>query len=138
MSSRGFESAQLSDIQPFHEAEPGDAEWRPVRHHFGIQAFGVNAFVAREAGDYVVEDHAEADESGTGHEELYLVTSGRAAFTIAGEELDAAAGTLVFVPDPNTRRAAVAQEAGTAVLAFGATPGVAFTISDWERKYTSD
>jgi len=138
MSSRGFQSAHLSDIQPLHESEQGEAEWRPVRHHFDIQAFGVNAFVAREAGDYVVEDHAEADESGTGHEELYLVTSGRAAFTIAGEELDAAAGTLVFVPDPNTRRAAVAKEPGTAVIAFGATPGVAFTVSPWERKYTGD
>jgi hypothetical protein len=128
----------VSDIRPLHAPEAGEAEWKPVRHHFGINAFGVNAFVARDPGDFVVEEHAEADESGTGHEELYLVTSGRAAFTVAGEELDAPAGTLVFVPDPNTRRAAVAHEAGTTVLAFGATPDVAFTISPWERKYTGD
>ena len=138
MSSRGFQSARLSDIQLLHEPESGEAEWKPLRHHFGIEAFGVNAFVARDRGDYVVEEHAEADESGTGHEELYLVTAGRAAFTVGGEEVDAPAGTLVFVPDPGTRRAAVAQEVGTTVLAFGATPGVAFTISPWERKYTDE
>jgi len=138
LPSRGFQSSHLSDIQPLHEPEPGEATWKPVRHHFGIQAFGVNAFVAADAGEYVVEEHAEADESGTGHEELYLVTSGRAAFAVGGDEIDAPAGTLVFVPDPNVRRAAVAREAGTTVLAFGATPGVPFTISPWERKYTGD
>ncbi|MDX6505385.1 MAG: hypothetical protein QOG06_29, partial [Gaiellaceae bacterium] len=31
--------------------------WRPVRRHFGIRAFGVNAYTAREAGAAVVEEH---------------------------------------------------------------------------------
>ena len=51
--------------------------WRPVRRHFDIQAFGVNAYTAEEAGQRVVEEHREED----GHEELYVVVSGRATFT---------------------------------------------------------
>ena len=30
---------------------------------------------------------------------------------------------------------AVAHEPGTTVIAFGATPGRAFEVSSWERKY---
>ena len=104
----------------------------PLRH----PAFGTNAYVAHARGDAVVPQHTEIEDSGTEHEELYFVASGRARFTVGGEEIDAPAGTFVFVGDPTVVRSAVAEEAETAVLAFGATPGVAFAVSDWERKYT--
>ena len=45
--------------------------------------------------------------------------AGRATFTVGGEHLDAPAGTLVFLPEPATRRGAVADEDGTTVLAVG-------------------
>ena len=61
--------------------------------------------------------------------------SGRATFTVDGEDAEAAAGTLVFVPDPRATRSAVAHEPGTTVIAFGATPGTAFEVSSWERKH---
>lgn len=138
MSGRAFQSAHISEIPTIAESEPGEAEWKPVRHHFGIRAFGTNAYVAHAQGDVVVEKHSEVEESGTEHEELYFVASGRARFTVGDEDLDAPAGTFVFVQDPAVVRSAVAEEAGTAVLAFGATPGAAFTVSDWERKYTGD
>jgi tetratricopeptide (TPR) repeat protein len=99
-----------------------------VREHFGVEAFGVNAFTA-DAGDTVITDHTEQSQR---HEELYLVTSGRARFEVGSRELDAPAGTVVLVRDPLLRRKASAQEAGTTVLAVGAPRGDAYTISPWE------
>jgi tetratricopeptide (TPR) repeat protein len=64
------------------------------------------------------------------HEELYFVHRGRAKFTIDGEEIDAPAGTYVFIPDPASHRHAVAAEAGTTVLSFGGPP--TFEPSAWE------
>ena len=89
----------------------------------------MNAYTAERAGDRVVEEHAETRNR---HEELYVVVSGRATFTVAGQEIDAPAGTLVFLPDPEARRGAKAVEAGTTVLALGARPGVAHEPSAWE------
>src|SRR5256885_1927405 len=98
----------------------------PVRHHFGIQAFGVNLWTA-EPGEEVVPEHVEEE----GDEELYIVLAGRATFTLGGGDVDAPTGTLVYV-SPEEKRKAVAAEAGTRVLALGATPGKAFEASGWE------
>ncbi len=68
-----------------------------------------------------------------GHEELYFVVSGHAMFTINGDEVDAPAGTFVFVRDPGAKRKAVAKEAGTTVLAAGGPRGEAHELGDWER-----
>jgi len=106
----------------------GTLVWKPVRRTLGITAFGINAYAAAAPGDDVVEDHTE---EALGHEEVYVVVSGHAVFTVDGEEVDAPAGTLVFLDDPAQRRAAVAREAGTTVLAVGGLPGV-HRISAWE------
>jgi tetratricopeptide (TPR) repeat protein len=74
----------------------------------------------------------EHDERPTGHEELYLVTAGHAIFTVEGEELDAPAGTIVFVRDPAATRRAVAREPGTTILSVGAKPGEAYRPLAWE------
>jgi len=103
--------------------------WRPVRRTLGIRAFGINAYTSDEAGAQVVEEHTEAQ---LGHEEVYVVVSGRARFTLGEDEVDADAGTLVYVRDPATKRAAVALEAGTTVLAVGGKPGEAYEPSAWE------
>jgi hypothetical protein len=136
VSDAPFIATHISDIKPVSESEPGEAEWKPVRHHFGIHSFGTNAFVAAAEGDQVVEEHTEVDDSGTEHEELYFVSSGRATFIVGGETVDASAGTFVFVRDPAVKRSARAREAGTIVLAFGGTPGTPFAVSRWERRHT--
>ena len=105
-------------------------DWHSIRHHFDVRAFGVNANVAVEPG-VIVEEHDEMHEDG-GQEELYVVVSGHATFTLDGEEVDAPAGTLVFVRDPAVRRAAVAHEAGTTLLCVGGRPGQPFRVSTWE------
>ncbi len=115
-------SAQLSDVW-------STGNWLGVRRHFGIEAFGINAWKGDEPGADVISEH---DESGSGHQELYLVLDGHAEFTVGGETIDAPRGTLVFVRDPEARRGAKAKEGGTTVLAIGATPGKAFTVSGWE------
>lgn len=102
--------------------------WIPVRKHLDVQAFGVNAWTADEAGGDIISEHNED----TGHEELYFVTAGHATFTVAGDEVEAPAGTFVFVSDPATMRKAVAKEAGTTVLAVGAKPGEAYEVRPWE------
>jgi tetratricopeptide (TPR) repeat protein len=106
-----------------------DDGWSPVRMHFGVQSFGVNAWTASEVGGRLIGEH---DEAPSGHEELYLVTAGHATFTVDGETIDAGPGTVVFVADPSSKRSAIAQEAGTTVFAVGGKPGEAFKPRAWE------
>jgi quercetin dioxygenase-like cupin family protein len=103
--------------------------WIPIRNHFGGRAFGVNAWVADGEGEDVIGEHTE---EGTGHEELYLVVSGHATFTLDGEEVDAPAGTLVYLARTETKRKAVAREAGTTILSIGAKAGEAYEVQPWE------
>jgi hypothetical protein len=99
-----------------------------------VRGFGVNAYSAG-AGEDVVEDHTEADDAGRGHQEMYVVLSGHARFEVDGEMVDAPAGTLVFLPEPTSRRHAVAQADGTTVLALGGEPGVPYEVSAWEWRF---
>jgi tetratricopeptide (TPR) repeat protein len=103
----------------------------PVRLHFGISSFGINAYSAR-AGGRVIEEHDELGHGAGRHEELYFVATGHATFELGGEEIDAPAGTVVFVRDPAVRRGAVARKADTTVLVVGGVPGRAFEPSPWE------
>ena len=113
--SIGFGIARIDELEAYDVAE-GGLTWRPVRRHFDIRAFGVNAYTAERAGQRVVEEHREE----SGHEELYVVLTGRATFKLDGEEHDAPAGTLVHCL-PGTLRGAVAAEPGTTVLGIGAS-----------------
>lgn len=107
--------------------------WKPVRRTLGVTAFGINAYTAANAGDEVVEEH---DETPLGQEEIYAVITGHATFIVDGQEVDAPAGTLVFLDDPKQQRAARAVEAGTTVLAIGGMPG-AHEVSAWEYIFPS-
>jgi quercetin dioxygenase-like cupin family protein len=122
--------ARIADV-PGYAAE-GQATWHALRAELGIEAFGVGAYTATAAGQHVVPEHDETGESSGHHEELYVVLSGHATFTVDGEQHDAPAGTAVFVPDPASKRAATAADAGTVVLAVGGRRGEAFTVSPWE------
>jgi len=119
---------QVAQIDEIDETFDGRCPMRPVRHHFGITAFGINAFTARETGDRIINEHDEADD---GSEELYLVQRGRATFEIDGERVDAPTGTFVSVP-PGVKRTAFAEEPGTTLVAVGGTPGKAYEPGGWE------
>src|ERR1700741_2788165 len=85
----GYAVAQIDEI------DDGRVLSRPVRFHFGITSFGVNAFTAHQAGDRLINEHDESPEHDL-QEELSLVQRGRATFELDGERVDAPAGTLVF------------------------------------------
>jgi uncharacterized cupin superfamily protein len=112
-------------------ADPCDPslDWRPVRDHLGISAFGVNAFVGASVGDRVVELH---DEDG-GPEELYVVVRGATRFVIDGEQHDVPAGSVALVA-PGRTREAFATQPDTLVLVVGAQAGEAFVVSEWETR----
>ena len=122
----GYAVAHLDEIG---EIDDGRCPWRPVRHHFGITAFGVNAWTAREAGDRIINEHDESEPDA--NEELYVVLRGLAVFELDGEPVDAPAGTLVFVR-PGVKRTAVAGEPETTILALGGTPGKVYEPDGWE------
>lgn len=125
-----FTVARLADVKPSRGAE--GSEWLRLRRELDVRAFGINAYRAT-AGKRVIEEHDELGSTAGKHEELYLVQNGHAIFSVGGEEIDAPAGTLVFVRDPATRRGAIAEEDGTTVLVLGGKPGEPYSVSPWER-----
>lgn len=109
--------------------------WRPIRRTLGITAFGTNAYSA-DRGQRLIEEHDETGSGAGSHEELYVVLSGHAHFEVDAEEIDAPAGTLVFVPETEARRGAVAAEDGTTVLVVGGAAGT-ITPSAWEYVFAA-
>lgn len=124
----------LSHIDELQAIELSDGfVWRPVRRHFGIRAFGVNAYTPG-ATRQIVEEHTEGR---LGHEEIYLVLRGRVKITVGDDEHELVQGQLVFVRDPSLERGAVALTDDAAVLATGGKPGEAFQVSAWETWFAA-
>ncbi len=122
MSEKAYETVRIADLE-------GADGWSPIRRSLGVLAFGINAWTAHEAQASVIPEH---DEQPSGHEELYLVTAGHAIFTVAGDQVDAPAGTIVFVRDATAKRGAVAREPQTTVVAVGGMAGEAYRPRSWE------
>jgi tetratricopeptide (TPR) repeat protein len=120
-----FAVSLLEDIDELFDAS---TPFRPIRLHFGISSFGATSWSARAVGDRLINPH---DEQDVGDEELFLVLHGRATFELEGDRVDAPAGTLIHCP-PGTSRTAVADEAGTTVLALDGKPGQAYEPRGWE------
>jgi tetratricopeptide (TPR) repeat protein len=115
-------------VDEIDEISDGRCPQRPVRHHLGVTAFGINTWTGREVGDRIINEHDETDD---GSEELYFVSKGRAVFELDGERREAPEGTFVFVP-PAVKRTAFAEEPGTTLLAVGGIPGKAYEPRGWE------
>jgi tetratricopeptide (TPR) repeat protein len=124
MSEERYAVRRLDEI----ERKGSRDHWTQIRAHFGIEAFGINAWTGGP-GEGLINDHNESD---SGHQELYFVLTGRANFTIDGDDLDAPAGTFVYAGNPATQRKAVAAEPDTTVLALGSKPGEAYRVLGWE------
>ena len=124
-------SYAVARLEEICEMDDGRAPFRPVRHHFGIEAFGVNAWTG-QAGDRIINEHDEVSaDIGDGQEELYFVHSGRARFELDGESVDAPAGTFVFAR-PGVKRTAFAEESPTTIVTVGGTAGRAYEVFGWE------
>jgi tetratricopeptide (TPR) repeat protein len=122
VAKKAYETTRIADL------ERADG-WSPIRLSLDVRGFGINAWTAHEADASVIPEH---DERPSGHEELYVVTAGHATFTVEGDHVDAPAGTIVFVRDPEATRGAVAREPGTTVLSVGGKPGEAYRPLSWE------
>ena len=138
--SAPYGAVLLTDVAKAQDLNPDDPTatdglFYLIRRHFDIRAFGVNAIIGDAGGELIEPHHERDDESNLteGHEELFVVMSGHAAFTVDGECIDAPAGTLVFVRDPAIIRSAGATADGTTILAIGGRAGAAFEVSRWER-----
>jgi tetratricopeptide (TPR) repeat protein len=128
-----FRMVHLDDL-PRVPLEEG--QWMPVRRTLGITAFGVNAYTAEHAGDDLIERHDETSSGAGGHQELYVVMSGRASFEVVDKRLDMPAGMMLVV-EPGTVRSATAREAGTIVLVVGGRPGDGLPVSPFEYWYAA-
>jgi hypothetical protein len=116
----------LSLPQEAREADD-DRVFIRLRRTLDIGAFGVGAVFQAKAGDEVINEHDELGPGADGHEELYVVVQGGAAFTVDGDEIDAPHGTVVFV-QPGATRKAVATSDETIVLAVGGRRGEAYRL----------
>jgi len=125
---------RIDELPRVTDGGPDDPDWRPLQHHLGLEAFGANVFVAREAGQVLVEEH---DESASGHQEIYVVLAGEAEFVLDGESEVAAAQTVVAVTEPSVVRRATAREAGTTVLTVGAPVEGPFRTT-WRSSHFDD
>ena len=92
-----------------------------------VTAFGINAYTG-DTGENVVEKH---DEERLGHEELYVVVSGRARFELDGSPSTHPAGTLVFLSEPAVGATPSRRSLGRRSAMIGGKPGVHET-SAWE------
>lgn len=127
----GWWVKRLEEIPRIGTEEPGEPEWYPLQHHFGLTAFGANVYVAREAGDELLGEH---DELHSDQEELYIVVSGEARFELAGESRDVPAVGVVYVRDPAVKRKALATSARTTLIALGGAPREDFS-SSWRASW---
>jgi tetratricopeptide (TPR) repeat protein len=131
-------AARVVHIDQLERIDAAGGIFQPIRRRLGVRAFGINAYTARESGDPVIERHNETGAGAGHHEELYLVLAGRAEFTVAGEVIDAPAGTLVFVPDVASERSAVARAEETTVLVIGAPADVPLPTSPFEYWFAAE
>jgi mannose-6-phosphate isomerase-like protein (cupin superfamily) len=129
-----FRVARLDEIERVRATEFG--WWRPIRRHLGVTGFGVNAYTADRAGDAVIEPHDETSPGAGAHQELYLVLSGGARFTVADQVVDSPAGTMLLI-EPGVHRAAEAAAPDTTVLVIGGRPGAALPTSPFEHWFAA-
>jgi hypothetical protein len=112
--------------------------YQPIRRQLGVRGFGINGYFATNAGDQLIEPHDETGSGSGGHAELYLVLSGRARFVVGTSEIDAPEGTIVYVPDPETRREAHAVDGATSAVVVGCSADRELPISPFEFWFVAE
>jgi tetratricopeptide (TPR) repeat protein len=90
------------------------------------------------AGEQLIERHDETGAGSGGHEEAYIVVSGHARFTVDERQIDAPAGTIVFVPDVGSCRSAVALASDTTAIVVGAPADHPLPVSPFEYWFVAE
>ena len=122
----------INELEPIAVA---GVNWRPLRRTLGITGFGINAYSA-DAGQQLIEEHDETGGGAAAHQELYVVLTGQARFTVDGEAIEATPGTLVFVPEVGSLRSAIATADATTVIVIGGDEGT-IKPSAWEYYFAA-
>jgi hypothetical protein len=92
--------------------------WQPLNGPLGVAGFGISAIVCDPGEEFDIEH----DESESGHQEVYVVVIGRAAFRVGDDELEAGPGQVVSAPEPAAVRSYRALDPGTRIVCVGAAP----------------
>jgi hypothetical protein len=133
-SMPGWSVCTISDIPDAPTAmDAGDPAWKPIQHHLGLTAFGINAYTARAAGDELASEH---DEAGFGQQEVYVVMAGEVRFVVDGQEVRGGPGTVVAIRDAALRRSATAVTRSATMIAVGCRPGCFET--SWDARHFRD
>jgi uncharacterized cupin superfamily protein len=114
----------LSEVRGY---EISAGRWQPLNEPLGIRAFGISA-VAMEPGEDADIEH---DEAADGHQEVYVVVAGRAAFQLGDEQVEAGPGDVVAVPEPAETRNYWAIEPGTRIVCIGAAVATEYAYGQW-------
>lgn len=126
---------QITHLSELERIPLDHGVWQPIRRPLAITGFAVNAYSA-EAGEPAIEPHDETSAGAGAHQELYLVASGAATFTVDGTAVDAPTGTLLAI-EPGVMREAVATQRGTTIVVIGGRPGAALPPSPFEYWYSA-
>jgi tetratricopeptide (TPR) repeat protein len=130
--SDGYTIVDLNETESFPYHQRGGQKLLPIQRLTGFRPVGMNGWIG-DAGEQLVPEH----EEDSGNEELYVVVSGRATFTIDGDMIDAPVGTLLHV-GAGENRVATAEDAGTIVVAIGASIGEPFVTAGWTSVVVAD
>ncbi|HEY2326309.1 MAG TPA: hypothetical protein VGH52_02365 [Gaiellaceae bacterium] len=130
--SDGYQIVDLAELEAFPYHQRGGQKLLPIQRATGFQPAGINGWIG-DAGEPLVPEHAEDSDN----EELYVVVSGRATFTVDGKALDAPEGTLIHAL-PGEMRSASSDAPGTIVVAIGATIGEPFQSGGWTNFVVAD
>jgi tetratricopeptide (TPR) repeat protein len=109
----------------------GERAYARIRRDLDIGAFGAYAIRA-DAGKELVHERTATHPAADRHEELFVVVGGHARFTVDGAEIEAPAGTAIFVRDVDAKRAAVAVDGETTVLLVSGRRGEAWRLTPGE------
>ena len=101
--------------------------WQQLNGPLGLQAFGVNSIVCDPGEEFDIAH----DETESGHQEAYIVVSGRAAFVIGDQWFEAGPGSVVSAPNPADVRSYSALEPSTRIVCVGAAPGEPHPYGEW-------
>ena len=112
-------------------AAEGERAYVRLRRELDIGSFGTYAIRAA-GGKELVRGRTTTGPAADRHEELFVVVDGHARFTVDGEEIDAPAGTAIFVRDVDATRSAVATDELTTVLLVSGRRGEAWRLTPGE------
>ncbi len=130
--------ARVTKIEEAAAVPAAGGLYQPLRRTLDIRSFGLNAYFAPKAGDQLIEPHDETGSGSGEHAEAYVVITGGARFVVDGEEIDAPAGTVVFVPDTSAKREATATEDRTSAIVIGGPADRELPVSPFEFWFVAE